>query len=714
MKTVLFIDKTEGDLWPTFQKYDYLLDEYRSDGTFGVCPWNRDGMSVDAAIPDLRDVLGTEEKWQAVIVTDLRQDDDALRDDVHFDNPFDYPDRYDVRPGDGFVESEHSLVRLTHMLGGFPEKAFVEWGESGHAGAILGGLELGYGVSDVQYDLLERYRLGTPRPERVICVTPRDVDRAFVAAREHEFEYAAAERERERSALVAERERALDAHERDSEAFERLEDMLRVYEREDNAAELGFWERNDYPSLARFIVVDRLAPSVETPEGVALAEAAKSAYRPDEREAPATRSFWFDFWMCVLSLMVSTVLPGDLRAYEVYRMKSTIDEHALSASFGKRRVQWTTACDKIDERLEKDRRRLKSSESDKARMPDTQVTIPVVFDSVRSESLYTDPSAVALTKDYPEKDFVVWAHQRQESLGEFRELLRAPRRALRLAADMFRGQKPLPYDDLEYCVLNATEKDLLDEDVRNTEAELVTGAGGRSFEYEATEDDFDEADKDVKGAIGKRATRPQSFAVLAIALVTLIVGFLPYILGITLERRMSLWAGLVTAVCCLIMVVVFVVTLVRMRNEVRGAYRGFNDVMRGIVENLHAQAGDLEHRMSAYATFRKKWSVLERQEHLDTPTRESDRLNRCKALLKTRICDIDEVANRSDMEADVSGYSFDPTWRQMDALLQDESFYNIRDAALRRDGSEGLGSGSFADVPYEFIVGLSLEPLKTA
>ena len=31
MKTVLFIDKTEEDLWASFQKYDYLLDEYRND-----------------------------------------------------------------------------------------------------------------------------------------------------------------------------------------------------------------------------------------------------------------------------------------------------------------------------------------------------------------------------------------------------------------------------------------------------------------------------------------------------------------------------------------------------------------------------------------------------------------------------------------------------------------------------------------------------------
>lgn len=395
-------------------------------------------------------------------------------------------------------------------------------------------------------------------------------------------------------------------------------------------------------------------------------------------------------------------------------MHSNIDKRVLSESFGKRRVQWTTVCERIDERLEKDRRRLRSSEIDKASKPNPEVTIPVVFGSVKSENLYTNPSAVALTKDYPEKDFVVWARQRQETFDEFRKLLRAPRRALHLAADMFREQKPIPYEDLEYCVLNMTEKESLSEDIENTEAELVAGAGGRSFEFEASESNFDDADKGVKGAIGKRATRRQSIVVLAIALVTFIIGLLPYALGITTGHRASLWTLAITAICCLIMVAVFVVTLVRMRNEVRVAYRGFNDVMRGIVENLHDQAARLEHRMSSYATFRKKWSIFERQDHLDEPTRESDWLNRCKARLKTRINDIDEVASRDDMEADASGYTFNPTWNQIDALLKDESFYNIRDVSTRKGDTEVLESGSFADIPYEFITGLTLEPIKTA
>ena len=707
MKTVLFIDKTEEDLWASFQKYDYLLDEYRNDSGFDVCLWNRQGASVDAAIPNLYQALGTHTIWQAVIVTDLREPMEALRDDEHFDNPFDFRDRYDVRPGDGFEETVHPLVRLTQMLGGLPDKVVVDWPEEDRLNAVA----VSYASTAERYDLIERYRLGLPRPERIICVSPRDIDEAFSWARKQDFRVAESEHMRNLETLVAEREnmlaRGVDPL---SDEFRDLEDQLRVFRTDEVAAKLGFWERNDYPSSARFVVIDQSASHIETPEGLQLAKQAASVARFDEEE-PAARSLWFNFWMCVLALMVSTVLPEDLRAFQLYGMKASIDEAALGYSFGRRRVQWETACQIIGERLDEDYGRLMPSEYKRADMPDTQATISVSFDQINPEQLYTDPSVVALMKDKPKRDIEVWNSQRQGVFNQLRELLRAPRRALNIAADRFRQQKPLTYEELEYCILSQSEKERLQQEVQSIESSLAEGAGSSPFDFDTNERAFDEADSTVRTVLEKRATRPQAFAAIGIALATSLLGFGPYVLGFAGGVKVSAGAALVSLVCMLALVVVFVVTLTVMRKEARQAYVGFNDVVRRISGSLNSQAWALGQRLSSLASFRKKWAVLERQENLDMPTREAYRLGKSSALLKTRIRDIDEVARLNDIEVQAAGYSFDITWSQLNSMLDDDSFYNIRNApAVETNDKSDIGT--FSDSPYEFVRDLSLVPIE--
>ncbi len=718
MKTVLFIDKSESELWSQFQKYDYLLDEFRSSGAFDVCFWNRGGTSVDTTVPGLSSVLGLEERWQAVVVTDLREDVSTLRDDVHYDNPFDFADRYDVKPGDGFEESTHPLVRLTQMLGGLPEKVTVSWeGQKGPA-PNLNDFDMVFGQDCEIYDLIERYRLGVAQPNRIICVSPRDVDAAFDAARRKEIELAAADRQRRYAELVNARERAIyeSGTSEDAPQFVELEAQLRAFEVEETTTHLGFWERNDYPSSTRFIVIDRRAPSMETPEGQLLAETERIVRSPFEPEPIEPRSFWFDFWMCVLSLMVSTVLPEDLRAYDVYRMGMKMDERALATSFGRRKAQWQAACSQIDERLRYDAGKLKASEYRQAVLPDMQVTIPVVFDLVNTEELLTDPSEVRLLKDHPERDLSVWGRQSGNVLEEFRELLRAPRRALRTAADKFREDRPISYEELEYCVLNETEKDLIRDTARGREMMLVQGAGSRAFQYEASAADFSRADVDVRSQIEKRVTRRQAGIVLLMAVITLLIGFSPFVLGLAGGKGFSPIDSVVVSLFVLVMVVATVIILVGMRNKLRRGYVAFNNLLGDIVSKLYDQATALETRISGYAMFRKEWAVLERQEHLGDPTRMSQWLGRCSALLQTRIQDIDEVFHNCQVEVDEADfdYAFDLNWNQLDAQLRDEAFYNIRDTNLSQEKHEGLGCGSFADVPYEFISGLALEPMKVS
>ena len=672
MKTVLFIDKREKGLWPSFLKYDFLLDEFRKEGLFEVCEWHSEQRSVSEAIPEIAGIIAPNDQWQAVVVTDLRQTEAELRDDAHFDNPFDFRDRYQCDPSEALGESEHAVVRLTQMLGGFPEKMRVKWPDKIDTPfAELKDYGVMHALPEDAYDLVERYRLGLPKPIRVICVTPRDVDEAFFDTRVKE-----------------------------------LSEL-------DLGDEADFWQRNDYPSIARFVVCDRMAPAKEAPQPEEKPWDVMP-FAQEEVRGPLGRSEWFNFWICVLTLMTSTVEASDLRAFKVYGMSVDIDERQLTTMFAQRRAQWVAARDVIEACCKGDANRLRASEYVMTPLPDTNVIIPVTFDQVDTQRLYTDPSEVRLIKDRPEKDLRVWFGQRSRIMDEFRELLRAPRRALRNAAAKFRDTKPIPEEELEYCILNEYQKDKLTDDLRGQEYDLARSVDKPPFRMESYGDKLEECDVAVKEQIKLRPVFKQVIWCFVVAFVGTLIGFVPYIAGTSHEKlQFSGEALLLALACCLVLFVVGMVVLLIMRNDVRKRYLAHDELMNAITAFLSGEATRLEEKVSSYAVFRKRWQIMDRQMHLDMPTKMVRELGYQSALLKTRIRDIDEIARNCEVAMSDCVLDYDVTWETVSEWLKEDSFFNLCDVqrSAYEDSELRYASRTFSDLPYSFIRKASLEEL---
>lgn len=676
MKTILFIDKGEKGLWPSFLKYDFLLDEFRKEGLFEVCEWRSGFRSVDEAIPDLAALIGPDDEWQAVVVTDLREDDASLRDDEHFDNPFDFRDRYDRGASEGIVESEHALVRLTHMLGGFPEKMSIEWPDRTDSPFDLRGYEVKHSLPEGAYDLIERYRLGRPRPVRIICVTPRDVDEAFFDCRKKELASCGA------------------------------------------GEQIDFWQRNDYPAITRFVVCDRMQPAKEFTQSEDAPVEEDSAFGALAGGATAneaaTRSEWFNFWMCILTIMTSTVEASDLRAYRVYNMSVDIDEQRLTEMFAQRRAQWVAAREVVEARVRGDEAKLHASEYVMTPLPDTHVSIPVTFDMVSTAGLYTAPSEVGFIKDEPEKDHVVWFRQKARIMDEFREVLRAPRRALRNAAAKFRGTPPVPEDELEYCILNEYQKDKLRDDLNAQESELARSVDKPPFRLESYEEEFAKRGVAIEEQIKLRPIKKQVVLSFAAAIVGTLVGFLPFIVGTSSGFEFSAEALGMALVCCLVLFGVGMFVLWSMQHDVRKRYLDHDELMNEVTSFLSGEALRLDRKVSSYATYRKRWQVMERQLHLDVPTKEASKLGYQSALLKTRIRDLDEVARNCEVAMSGCTFDYDIDWGTVSQWLKDDSFFNLCnvDRTSYLDEEPKYASRTFVDVPYGFIRGARLDELE--
>ena len=751
MKTVLFIDKGDEDVWSSYLRYDFVLDEYCESGAFDVCSWHPDGMSVAAAVPDLAAIVGDEEQWRAIIVCDLRKESVAEEKDFHLDNPFDFPETYWAKLDDPLEESPHAIVRLTQMLGGLPEKAVIDWPDYDTCVKVVDKDEIPwleeddpiieavslneFGVEVFQlgerYDLFKRYRLGVPRPQMVMCVTPRDVDEDMLAERALEIgsyqrrrdeqveiylrracdaEKAAedAARARRQAERAASEEAALEKIAL-AEENEKKAETLRLKE-EDRAfleakTSIGFWQRNNYPASARFIVCDRRA--------AAVAPAGEKAPLVGGGQSVTKRDDWFGFWLSVLCLATIDIPPSYLRPFTLHRMGVEIDEEQFDAVFSRRYTEWTAVRELISLEMEIEDRRIATSEFRKGELPDCTTTIAVPFDSVDENGLHAEPGEVGFFKDKPENDRVVWGRQHMRIMDEFRMLLRVPARGLSMAAEQFRMSSRLDPQVVEYCALNNYQRAELADGLCEIEYALARDIEPPSFEVETHRAEIDEGSDAVIDAIGKRATKPQSIVAAAIASAALFVGFAPYCFAMFGGAASNASAWLVTVVSVLVLLGVSAFTLWRMRNEVRGEYRGFNGIISRLMAGLRTEANRLGKRLSSYATFRKQHAILERQSRLAEPTERAVGLGRRDALLKTRMEDILQLAPNARVSYDEYRGILADGWPRAYDLLETPSFFSLCDATrVPRTLNGDTAAEKRVDVPYSFIADVQIVPIE--
>ena len=721
MKTILFIEQGTSPIGQSYLRYDFLLDEYTSMGAFELCEWHPEGNSVATVVPNLSQIVLDDEPWRAIVVADLRDKGIAAKDDRHFDNPFDFPESYECGADATLEESSRPVIRLVQMLGGLPEKAVVSWpnieemktSDSGDAVSFdvsdgpeerpnalnvsLGRLEIDYPLAEGRYDLLDRYRLGVVRPESIVVITPRVFDGDFVAEKKAEFA-----QERKRIARQHQELLAI-ANERPLTYEERVQLEPKI--------EVGFWQRNNYPASVRFVVCDQRADALPADEEEANRIARKTTAKAFDQPQASKRDEWFCFWLCVLTLVTGKIDSIQIKPFMLYGMEVKIDEDNLAAVFSHRYAEWAAVCECIKLEQEDEEARLRVSEYQMNEMPDCNAAISVVFDQVNERALEPDLSQVGLFKDKPEHDIAVWSNQRSSIYDEFRTLLRAPRRGLRNAAARFRDVKSINSESLEYCVLNQYQCDELIDQLREQEYKLSCDVGPQSFSFETYETSLDEGGARIVDEIRKRPTSKQSIAVIVIALLALIVGFVPYILGKTGGVGTNASALLVTLGCCLVLVAVAIVTLVRMRNEVRGAYRSLGERIHAILKNLHDEANRLGKRASSYASFSKRYAVYERQLRRNHQTARSTRLGEKEALLRTRMDDVRKLQPDVEVDNERFGEVVRGGWEVAFDLLSHEAFFSICDAVpVERTLNGGTPSEAKVDAPYSFVSDIVLAP----
>ena len=196
------------------------------------------------------------------------------------------------------------------------------------------------------------------------------------------------------------------------------------------------------------------------------------------------------------------------------------------------------------------------------------------------------------------------------------------------------------------------------------------------------------------------------------ALIALLVGFLPYCLGAFSGFGASLTALTVTALSCLVLLAVALITLKLMQRDLKRAYYAFNDFMMGILKRMHDEATRLSKRLTDYATFRRLWSIRARQNKKEEPTERLKKLGRSDAQLRTRVEDIKKIAPDCAIDPMLYGDLVQAGWESMADKLETKSFFSVCPArSARRPVNGGTALESAVDVPYSFISNVELTAL---
>lgn len=458
-----------------------------------------------------------------------------------------------------------------------------------------------------------------------------------------------------------------------------------------------FWERGNYPDRARYVVIDRMRPA-----------------------ALPTNEDYLRFWLSVLLLATSSIDRSCLLPYSLHRLDIDVDFDALARMLGRRRMEAEEAADVV--RMEiaalKERRESFTFTSERD-LPLCRRDIYLKFDVVEQKNLFVQANRFGLAKDTPTPDEAEWDRQQDVVRKELKRLMREPHRALRAAAKRFRAEAvPLPDEELRNVHLTSYQTETLSEILWEKEMQLASSSVSLVFDERQCRKQVDERAAEVKGFMAKRPLARAVALAFGLAAVALLLGFLPYMAGLTAHRGFSLQAAGVSALCIALLLGVGFARFAWERFKLGKLFKAFNRFMGDLIEDLRQAAKRVGLRMSEYATFVGNYSLYRSQVKGRGIDPEEELLAGYAAQLKKIVssCEADlETMLVEEERIDVVRRAVPSvSVREVKRRMESGGYRELPRADIRATCplNAHVDAGLHIAIPYDIITGVRIEPLS--
>lgn len=690
MFTVLIAEKEHIDA--VQQENKLFFEPFLANKELAFCQWNPAGQSLVEAVPGLLDAVGRRKEWRAVIISPRDGEFYKTR------NPFDVvdpaafnalqPPNRQLAEGESrdhweadwktycdkvFAEKEllckqameHPLQKLTTWLSFTPEEY------------ILKDVQEKQDVHDWALEWVSKEQLGANvrKPNEYLELLERAQYKRELRMKE----------ELRRSFVsdgylnvVHPKDVYCIAIRSTEESFFDPDDYWR--DRGDNNYST-FADRNMYLDKLRFMVFDLL---------------------PENH-----RNFRTDYirFLATMLIFVSNPVPSGsvMQTRHLYRLEVESDDTPLCTLVTSYDRKLAATADAVENEIEQIRGEIPGEMTDKAAeaLFCTPQDVTVVLDeSCDPEKVLADTD-YGLFFDYPADEYYKWNSNVSQSKEALSWIVKQQSRSIRKSV----GQANLSSEvfDVNANRLTPFQMDDVKDYTDAAEDEMVASIPADLSDISRYTERLDEQSEKVKQVLAQRMTIKTTLALSAICLGLLLVCFLPFLFNNNATTKTVMTSVLLTLGMLAVLAVIMIVALFVMRGQVKTVVRGYNEVVRGILNDIQSSLQNFSKYLSASVNVRRGHAVQNfTKRNLDEYTRgirirrkHQEDIRKKRAFLKEDYGDY--FGDRSFVDETMSRpyeYDFD---------LKKEYEYPAPFLAGDCRQIEFLSSGNLVTVPSSYI-----------
>lgn len=693
MFTVILLSDAAKSIFEPARVY---FEPFIEAGQIALCDWDQSHKAkhLRDAVPGLPELIKGKPAWRAVVIDHPRNEVGA-RGERDAENPFDFVVNTD--PGLSLQDSPFALIRIAHMLLGYPQisaKYFEPYLQYQHSesGKLISGHP-----RDLLIDFVRRHNVhidlqgveASPDDHEWFSLAATTIGQSHHHVRRlyREVPYGPADQQ-----LHAELVERYDMREiRPSEVvflstrapiiYDERAELRRAWRTDAEHVPTRFVERNDYPPMSRFAVFDLVEPE-------------NSAYEHDQLK----------FWLSALATATNQLPPGGFQADRLYRIDVELAKEGLGEMLNEHLSRLASVRDRLDRIMRSPLQVPDQSGQDIMR----EVETPVLFEDLGGDELAVRTTGYGLASDQPRDEYARWVSDVNTVSATAALFMRKPKRAVARSVGYARElAKVMPGDE-------APLNEFAQEDMRD---ELAKGLSG--LVVPTTADILDQ--RRMRGVIRDGDMRVRKFIEQRMRAMTIgialgltagvwLIALIPYLLQAWRVGTPSLIQGL--GVLLLILVLVGATaagTLIVMKLRLQSRLRAFNEDLTTEVYTVKSGADEFARFLSEFVKFRRG------AERLRSSTRQQEaqashrrRLRALRERVGEKILEEKEIVRGIGIQLEMhqvpdSAYYFDPSADNIEMQLfgfpPGETVMPFND------------SGEYVDAPYEFMTKLTLERL---
>jgi len=676
-----------------FLQWKEIFQPYLEEGQIAICDWNS-GQGVDslnAAIPGLADTIKGKKEWRLLAVGTATEGLSG-RDFADPENPFDYIENWRFSEDDGetpprlsLEESRYPLVRLSHMLLGYPEMGtnmfFPDrnyWDrlqrrrvyESEH---VAKRAEDGISEADARQEFAE------------LLISQHDIQTHY---RQGKF---TEEEERKYRQLIRKYEVRQSAPTevvfvalREPKPQRPTDELRDAWQRGEHTENTQFVARNDYHPACRFVVFD-------------LHSADHSAFELGELK----------FWLSVLTMAINDLPASSFQAERLYQVDVAFDNQVLAHTLNEHMGRLASARERLNREIERPQNTVSLDVKDL--LQDRPVSVS--FEHLSGEHLAVSTTAYGLANDRPVREMSRLDQSYVDLLSAAEQFSRKPRRVLAQAVEGMRNSSEQPAFPAE--ALTRIEREELEEELSHRAHHLSDATTRDILDPDRLIRLIDTERDAIRHVIRERmGAKTITWSSLLVGAIWLAV-FIPFIVAAFNNGEEALAESLLVFLGVLsTLAVVALFTLIYMRRKLIARLRALNSALRRYVNETKNKASAFGDFLGSLRTYMHGRALLDadsrkterdqrrNQEYLRDLRRIQAIIDREKSLVRS-VNEPVEIRQVSNVNLDLVAWS-------------PERLRELLALPPSTPGNAGCvfnASGDRIEAPYDFVKRLFLSDL---